>query len=47
MQPGNATPVSTAATVGKATQNGEDLVSPLIEQAATQVLTAVTQHAAP
>ena len=47
MQPGNATPVATAATVGKATQNGEDLVSPLIEQAATQVLTAVTQHAAP
>ena len=31
----------------KATQNGEDLASPLIEQAATQVLTAITQPAAP
>ena len=47
MQPGHATPVAASTAVAKATQNGEDLVSPLIEQAATQVLTAITQHAAP
>jgi hypothetical protein len=43
MQPGLETPVAASTVVAKATQNGEDLVSPLIEQAATQVLTAITQ----
>ena len=42
-KPGDDQPVAASTVVGKATQNGEDLVSPLIEQAATQVLTAITQ----
>ena len=43
VKPGVETPVAASLATGKATQNGEDLVSPLIEQAATQVLTAITQ----
>ena len=43
VKPGDDQPVAASTVVGKATQNGEDLVSPLIEQAATQVLTAITQ----
>ena len=44
VKPGVEAPVTAASTVGKATENGEDLVSPLIEQVATQVLTAITPH---
>jgi hypothetical protein len=33
--------------VAKAKETGEDLVSPLIEQAATQVLTTITKPATP
>jgi hypothetical protein len=47
VRPGEETPVAASTVVGKAAQNGEDLVSPLIEQAATQVLTAVTQKTMP
>jgi hypothetical protein len=47
MQSGLETPVAASTVVAKATQNGEDLVSPLIEQAATQVLTAITQPPKP
>jgi hypothetical protein len=43
MQPGIEKPVAASSAAGKATQNGEDLVSPLIEQAATQVLAAITK----
>ena len=46
MQAGNATPVASSSAVAKAKENGEDLVSPLIEQAATQVLTAITSQPA-
>jgi hypothetical protein len=42
VKPGVEAPVAAASATGKAAQNGEDLVSPLIEQAATQVLTAIT-----
>jgi hypothetical protein len=42
VKPGVETPVAVASATGKAKENGEDLVSPLIEQAATQVLTAIT-----
>jgi len=45
VRPGEEKPVAASTVVGKATQNGEDLVSPLIEQTATQVLTAITQPA--
>ena len=47
MQQGLEKPVAASTVVAKATQNGEDLVSPLIEQAATQVLTAITQPPSP
>jgi hypothetical protein len=47
MQPGLEKPVAASTVVAKATQNGEDLVSPLIEQTATQVLTAITQPPTP
>jgi hypothetical protein len=43
VRPGDEKAVATASVVGKAKENGEDLVSPLIEQAATAVLTAITQ----
>ena len=43
VQPGVEKPVAASSAIAKATQNGEDLVSPLIEQAATQMLTAVSQ----
>ena len=45
VRPGDEKAVATASVVGKAKENGEDLVSPLIEQAATAVLTAITQPA--
>jgi hypothetical protein len=45
VRPGDEKPVATASVAGKAKENGEDLVSPLIEQAATAVLTAITQPA--
>jgi len=45
VKPGVEAPVAAASTTGKASQNGEDLVSPLIEQAATQVLAAITPPA--
>jgi hypothetical protein len=45
MKAGVAEPVAVQSAVAKAKENGEDLVSPLIEQAATQVLTAITQPA--
>jgi hypothetical protein len=47
VQPGVEAPVAASSAVAKAKENGEDLVSPLIEQAATQILTAITQPAAP
>jgi hypothetical protein len=43
LKPGEAQPVIAQSGVAKAKENGEDLVSPLIEQAATAVLTAITQ----
>jgi len=43
MQPGVEKPVAASSATAKATQSGEDLVSPLIEQVATQVLTAITK----
>lgn len=46
VKPGVAEPVTTQSTVAKAKETGEDLVSPLIEQAATQVLTAISQATA-
>jgi hypothetical protein len=46
VKPGVAEPVVAQAAVAKAKETGEDLVSPLIEQAATQVLTAISQAAA-
>ena len=45
VRPGDEKAVATASVVGKAKENGEDLVSPLIEQAATAVLTVITQPA--
>jgi hypothetical protein len=42
VKPGVEMPAAAGSATGKAAQNGEDLVSPLIEQAATQVLTAIT-----
>ena len=45
VRPGDEKAVATASVVGKAKENGEDLVSPLIEQTATAVLTAITQPA--
>jgi len=42
MRVGEAQPVVAQAVVAKAKESGEDLVSPLIEQAATQVLTVIT-----
>ena len=45
VRPGDEKAVASACVVGKAKENGEDLVSPLIEQAATAVLTAITQPA--
>lgn len=41
-KPGDAKPVLEKSGKGKATQDGEDLLSPLIEAAATDVLTAAT-----
>jgi hypothetical protein len=46
VKPGVAEPVSAQSAVAKAKETGEDLVSPLIEQAATQVLTTISQVAA-
>jgi hypothetical protein len=46
VKPGVAEPITAQAAVAKAKESGEDLVSPLIEQAATQVLTAISQAAA-
>ncbi|MEO8016861.1 MAG: hypothetical protein ABI769_03530 [Pseudomonadota bacterium] len=46
VKPGDAQPVVAQAIVAKAKENGEDLVSPLIEGAATAVLTAISQSAA-
>jgi hypothetical protein len=46
VKPGVAEPVAVQSAVAKAKETGEDLVSPLIEQAATQVLTAISQAAA-
>lgn len=46
VKPGVAEPIVAQSTVAKAKESGEDLVSPLIEQAATQVLTAITKPAA-
>jgi hypothetical protein len=43
---GVAEPIAAQSAVAKAKESGEDLVSPLIEQAATQVLTAISQPAA-
>ncbi len=39
-------PIAAQSAVAKAKESGEDLVSPLIEQAATQVLTAISQPVA-
>jgi hypothetical protein len=41
MKTGLAEPLATQSASAKATENGEDLLSPLIEQAATEVLGAV------
>jgi hypothetical protein len=41
MKPGDELPFATKSTSAKATQKGEDLLSPLIEQAAIDVLGAV------
>lgn len=46
VKPGVAEPVAAQTAVAKAKETGEDLVSPLIEQAATQVLTAISQPTA-
>jgi len=46
LKAGVAEPVAVQSSVAKAKETGEDLVSPLIEQAATQVLTAISQQAA-
>ena len=46
VKPGDAQPVVAQAIVAKAKENGEDLVSPLIEGAATAVLTGISQQAA-
>lgn len=46
MKPGLAAPFATKSAAVKAEENGEDLLSPLIEQTATEVLTAVSQPAA-
>lgn len=43
VQPGVEKPLLTQSAVAKAKENGEDLVSPLIEQAATAVLTAIAK----
>ncbi len=43
---GVAEPIAAQSAVAKAKESGEDLVSPLIEQAATQVLTAISQPVA-
>jgi hypothetical protein len=43
MKAGVQEPVAVQSAVAKAKENGEDLVSPLIEQAATQVLTVITR----
>lgn len=45
-KPGVAEPIAAQSAVAKAKESGEDLVSPLIEQAATQVLTAISKPAA-
>ena len=45
MKPGDPTPVVTKSVVGKANENGEDVLSPLLEQAAGDMLTAVTNAA--
>lgn len=45
MRPGDPTPLVTKSVVGKAAQNGEDVLSPLLEQAAGDMLTAVTTAA--
>ena len=45
LKPGVATPLVTKSASAKAEQNGTDLLSPLIEQAATEVLTAISQPA--
>jgi hypothetical protein len=47
MKPGVAEPIAAQSAVAKAKESGEDLVSPLIEQAATQVLTAISQPVTP
>jgi hypothetical protein len=47
VKPGDAQAVVAQSGVAKAKENGEDLVSPLIEQAATAVLTAISQATQP
>jgi hypothetical protein len=42
VKPGDAQAIVAQSGVAKAKENGEDLVSPLIEQAATAVLTAIS-----
>jgi hypothetical protein len=46
VKPGVVEPIAAQSAMAKATEAGEDLVSPLIEQAATNVLTAISQAAA-
>ena len=46
MTPGDPTPVVTKSTVVKVNENGEDVLSPLLEQAAGDMLTAVTNATA-
>ncbi len=46
VKPGVAEPIAAQSAVAKAKESGEDLVSPLIEQAATQVLTVISQPTA-
>ena len=41
MKPGVEQPFATKSAEAKAKANGEDLLSPLIEQTATEVLSAV------
>jgi hypothetical protein len=46
LKSGVAEPIAAQSAVAKAKETGEDLVSPLIEQTATQVLTAISQQVA-
>lgn len=46
VKPGVTEPIVAQSAVAKAKETGEDLVSPLIEKAATEVLTAISRPAA-